>query len=220
MSDSLNQIEKLAEMRDKGIITEDEFQSKKTKLLNDEPESTQSNSDSSSPSKEKGTDDGWPKKAYWRRIGLSAFIPIAGVIVGIVGLAQGGRKVKQGFVLLLVSLVSFAIYSAAFAGNGSSNSVAVELVKNGTLNDYPSRTFGEAVEEFFRNPEWEQIQAEDGNTYVNVSGETTFMNEPVDIVLQYRVDTEAGTFELQAFEMNGVSQNRMTYQALLSAMYE
>jgi hypothetical protein len=220
MSEIINEIEKLAELRDKGILTDEEFQQKKTRLLS-EDRSTGGADDhgrEESPKSEEVT--AWPKKAFWGYILLSALIPIVGVIVGIVAMTKGGKKVRQGIILIIVSVGVASLYLAAIDGGESSQSAVVQIVQDGTLDAYPAQTLGEAVDSFFRNPRWEHIRGEDGNDYVNITGKASFMGSTVDMLLQYRVYRDAESFELQAFEMNDVPQNMIMYNGLLSAMYE
>ena len=162
----------------------------------------------------------WTKKAFAGYILLSVLIPIVGVIMGVVALAKGGKKLRQGIVLILVSIGIVLLYIAAIGGGGTSESEVVQMVRGGTLGGYPSKTLGEAVDGFLQNPRWEHIRGEDGNDYVNITGNASFMDSQVDMLLQYRVDRESGSFELQAFEMNDIPQNAFMYNGLLSAMYE
>lgn len=220
MSENINEIEKLAELRDKGILTEEEFQQKKTKLLSEDGTTGGADTTAREESPKQEAVSAWTKKAFWGYILLSVLIPIVGVIIGIVAMTKGGKKVRQGLVLVIVSVGVAALYLAAVGGGDSSQSAVVQMVQNGTLADYPSQTLGDAVDSFLRNPRWEHIRGEDGNDYVNITGKASFMGSTVDMLLQYRVDRDSGSFELQAFEMNDVPQNMLIYTGLLSAMYE
>lgn len=225
MSDAIKEIEKLAELRDRGILTDEEFQQKKTQLLADNRLISDTDSTTNASATTSGTSSlekestGWTKKALWGYILLSALIPIVGVIVGIVAMTKGGKKVRQGVILIIVSVGVALLYIAAVGDGGESQSAVVQMVQNGTLEGYPSKTLGEAVEGFFQSPSWKAITASDGKTYVNVTGRTSFMDSTVEVLLQYRVDADTGEFELQAFEMNDVPQNMIMYSGLLSAMY-
>ncbi len=220
MSENINEIEKLAELRDKGILTDEEFQQKKTKLLSED--GSMGGADAAGPKESPKTEavTAWTKKAFWGYVLLSILIPIVGLIIGIVAMTKGGKKVRQGIALILVSVGMVVLYLAAIGGGGTSQSEVVQMVQDGTLGDYPSQTLGEAVDGFLRNPRWEHIRGDDGNDYVNISGKASFMDSTVDMQLQYRVDRDSGSFELQAFEMNDVPQNMIMYNGLLSAMYE
>lgn len=212
MSETVEEIEKLAELRDKGILTDEEFQQKKRKLLSGD------GSAEGDPSEETVT--GWTKKTFWGYVLLSVLIPVAGFAVGIVAMTKGGKRVKQGTALVLVSVAVAALFLAAVRGGEPSQSAVVQIVQDGSLEGYPSKTLGEAVDGFLQNPRWEHVRGEDGNDYVNITGKASFMDSTVDMLLQYRVDRDSESFELQAFEMNGIPQNMLMYTGLLSAMYE
>lgn len=98
------------------------------------------------------------------------------------------------------------------------DSKEVEAVKNGTLNGYPYKTLGKAVEEFVGSPKWEEITAEDGNKYVNISGKIEYYKKETNILLQYKVSNSS--FEFNALEFNGIPQNIFIYNALIEKMYE
>lgn len=210
MSDRLQELEKLAELRDKGIITAAEFEKKKAEILTENP--APEAADERTPAWKRGTFVGY--------IFLSIFVPIAGFILGIVGIAKGGKRVKQGVSLLSLSILAFVAYGAIIASATGGDDELVQMVKGGTLSEHPGKTFGAAVEGFFGNPKWEHIVPEDGNDYVNVKGKVTLQNKEVEAALQYKVDKSNGSFKLQAFELNGVPQNMFMYAGLLEAMYK
>jgi len=107
MSDA-SDIEKLAELRDKGILTSDEFEKKKAAIL----------SGNSLPKGDSPAKPTKPVPAPWKVGGmigyviLSLFIPIVGFIIGIVAMAKGkvGKRVGQGVALFLISIFSFVAY--------------------------------------------------------------------------------------------------------------
>ena len=77
------------------------------------------------------------------------------------------EKKKSSVRTILISigvavLILFAIIM--MSGGGATNTV-----KNGTLNDYPDTTVGEAFEERFTNGEWSSTERE-GSTYVIFEG--------------------------------------------------
>ena len=95
----------------------------------------------------------------------------------------------------------------------------VQVVKNGTLNAYPDRTVGEAVDGFFGDPTWEAIVGEDGNTYVNVEGTIQYMSKDVQALIQFRLDVSNDTFKINALEFNGIPQSEIMLYALIEKMY-
>jgi hypothetical protein len=60
---------------------------------------------------------------------------------------------------------------------------------------------------------------QDGNTYVNLTGRMTFNGVPADASLQFCVDTDAGTFEMNAFEINDIPQSDAMKLTLIEVMY-
>jgi|ETNmetMinimDraft_25_1059894.scaffolds.fasta_scaffold14935_1 hypothetical protein len=105
-----------------------------------------------------------------------------------------------------------------FLGCGSSN---VNLVKDNTLDDAcDGNTIEEMVDSFMSSPEWEEVEAEDGNEYVNVTGQITYAGKPVEALIQWRVSKDGESFRYQAFELNGVPQSDAMYLELMLSMCE
>lgn len=136
-----------------------------------------------------------------------------------------GKKRRRWFskwwhwVLSAIGLIIFLVLIFSDLGGSSENTEVINIVKNGVLNEYPSKTLGEAVSGFFGNPKWTSGEDEDGNIYVNVKGRITLQDKNVAAVLQYKVDEQNKTFEFNAFEINEVPQNLLMYMSLLEAMY-
>ena len=110
-----------------------------------------------------------------------------------------------------------AISSFLFVGCNSTDS-RLDLVKNGKFDFCPQKTVKEMVNGYIANPKWEALVASDGEDYVNVSGQITYFDKPVDMLLQFQVDTDSERFEVNAFEMNGVPQNYFMSDSLLENM--
>ena len=96
----------------------------------------------------------------------------------------------------------------------------VQLVRMGNFNDHPEKEIGIAFDEFFSNPQWSSLVADDGITYVNVTGGMSFMEKEVEALIQFKVDLSNSTFEVNAFEMNGIAQNQFMINALIEKIYE
>ena len=60
--------------------------------------------------------------------------------------------------------------------------------------------------------------ATDGEDYVNIEGKITYYEKPVDMLLQFKVDTNRDRFEVNAFEINEIPQNIFMQNALLENM--
>ena len=82
----------------------------------------------------------------------------------------------------------------------------------------PQATVKEMVNNYVPSPKWSAFVADDGEDYVNIEGEITYMDEPVDMVLQFKVYTDNDTFEVNAFEINDEPQNIFIQAAFLDVM--
>ena len=127
-------------------------------------------------------------------------------------------KTKQ---MWLVTIVAMTVIACGDDDKvvGAGDDRALSIVQDGHFTDHPEYSVGEAVACFVGNPKWSSLEAEDGNTHVNVTGRITFLDEPVDALVQFRVDKDAGTFALNAFELNDIPQNDLLKLALIEAMY-
>ena len=90
------------------------------------------------------------------------------------------------------------------------------MVKNGSLYDCPNRTLGDMANSFMAYPQWETILADDGNTYVNLTGEIMVDNRETTALIQFKVT--ADEFALEAVEYNGAPQTIYEANNLLDIM--
>lgn len=118
---------------------------------------------------------------------------------------------KKLFLMLICSTVLTACFF---------DSSEIKLVKNGTLNACPNQTIKQIVDGFFGSPKWESGQSDQGVKFVNIRGEMTYMNKPVEGMVQFKINNDGNTFNYQAFEMNGIPQNNLVAMQLLSKMCE
>ena len=96
----------------------------------------------------------------------------------------------------------------------------IEMVKGGKLESCPTKTLDEMVLGFMGSPSWESGTAEDGSSFVNVSGDITYHEKPIKARLQFIVNEEDSTFEFNAMEFNGIPQMLLLTNALLTKMCE
>lgn len=113
--------------------------------------------------------------------------------------------------IILILTMSLFLFSCG-------DSKEVQSVKEGRLNGHPEKTLGEAIDGFMGNPKWEDIEAEDGNIYVNIKGTILYQEKEIEALIQYRVNGES--FKLNALEFNGIPQNMFMYSVLINKMYE
>ena len=96
---------------------------------------------------------------------------------------------------------------------------AIQRIQGGTFNSCEEATIGELVDNFFASPSWSLIEADDGQTYVNLTGEMTLDEEPVNGLVQFTAPlTDEAAFEINAFELNEIPQNAIMVAGLVTAM--
>tara|TARA_B100000579_G_C22009953_1_gene479017 strand:+ start:68 stop:433 length:366 start_codon:yes stop_codon:yes gene_type:complete len=96
---------------------------------------------------------------------------------------------------------------------------SIQIIKNGSFNACGKANIGDLVNNFFDGPSWTAIESVDGRKYVNLEGEMTYDEIPADALVQFTAPlTEYASFEINAFEINGVGQNQFMIGALVSAM--
>lgn len=136
-------------------------------------------------------------------------------------LYQRSKKGKKNLVAggILVSLLfTSSVFGMNYGINGGMSS-EISMVKNGTLANFPNKTIGEAIEGFMGNPHWDTILGNDGNKYVNVTGSISYMQEEVRAAIQYRLNDNDNSFQINALEFNGIPQNGLILAVLLDKMY-
>lgn len=100
-----------------------------------------------------------------------------------------------------------------------SNDPAIDLIKNGTLDFYPTKQLGQSLAGVLADIRWESLEADDGYTYVNVNGGVLFDDQPANALVQYRIN-EDDTFEFSAIEIDGVPYGFEIYFELIVFSFE
>jgi hypothetical protein len=95
----------------------------------------------------------------------------------------------------------------------------VDFVKNGTLDNYPDITIGDAFEQFFGNPHWEFFEADTGETVIDFTGDCVYQEVDVEANLQFILNDD-DTFEVGALSFNDVPQTELITNALLAKAFE
>ena len=126
-------------------------------------------------------------------------------------------RTRPLFALVAIAMVLVACGDDKVVGAGDDR--ALTIVQDGNFNGHPEYTIGEAAFCFFDNPKWSSLTGTDGSTYVNLTGGMTYLDEPAVAEIQFRVDKDAATFVLNAFEIDGVAKNNAMILALIAAMY-
>ncbi|MEQ1527027.1 MAG: hypothetical protein ABL911_09815 [Gallionella sp.] len=131
-------------------------------------------------------------------------------------------------ILILLGLLSTLLIAAqafSFLGGGSLfgkmnllDSKEVKIVKTGTLLMCPNHTLEKMAVSFMGSPSWESGKAKDGTSFVNVSGQITYSDKPVEAKVQFTI--EGDSFSFRAFEMNNVPSANIIAISLLGKMCE
>lgn len=111
----------------------------------------------------------------------------------------------------------------------------VLMVKNGSPNAYPDKTYGETFDNFFGSPTWKYFVGTQDGPDDDGDGEPDYTKENVDVVeftgycmykdvrvkalIQFELDKDAGTFEASYLSFNDVPQNGLTLAALLDTAF-
>lgn len=108
-----------------------------------------------------------------------------------------------GSLMLLMCFIFVILFVSDIAGSDKN----VNIVRNGYLEFNKTISVGEVFDSFFSNPKWEEIETENGNQYVNVTGGMTVNQKPINAKLQFRVFPDTKTFKYQALSFDGIEQN-------------
>ncbi len=90
---------------------------------------------------------------------------------------------------------------------GAGDDDSLEIVQDGAFFDH-TRTVGQEVNCYFGNPKWSTLKGEDGNRYVNLKGIIAVGGVNTESAVQFRVDKDARSFEINAFEIDEVPQGQ------------
>jgi hypothetical protein len=104
------------------------------------------------------------------------------------------------------------------AFNAYGQTPEVLMVQGGKLGSCPSKTVKQMVDGFMGSPSWEGFGTEDGNHYINISGDTTAESFPkVTLLLQFKLNKDK-TFEYSALEFGGTAQTNEVAEGVLILM--
>lgn len=93
------------------------------------------------------------------------------------------------------------------------------MVKNGSPYSYPNQTYGEEFDSFFEDPSWSYFSSTDNEDVVEFRGSCSYGGENADILIQFVIFEDSGTFDFTYMEMNGVEQDEWSMWALIDAVF-
>lgn len=130
------------------------------------------------------------------------------------------KKKGYGWIIALSIVGGLAALFLLVAIFGNDDEKYIDLVKDGHPEGYPNSTYREAFENFFSNPEWEYFESTEDEDIVEFSGGCTYMDEPVNVVLQFELDYDEGEFTAQYFEMDGEAQSELMTALIIERVFE
>lgn len=136
----------------------------------------------------------------------------------IVPLGPAGRRAHTVISVTAIALLLLGL-GCGKTIVGSGDDTALEIVKDGHFTSDESQTkIRDLASCYFGGAKFKSLKAKDDNVYVNLSGKIRYAGKSVDALLQFRVNKPARTFEVNAFELNGIPQNTLLIAGLISDM--
>lgn len=138
--------------------------------------------------------------------------------------AQVSSK-KQNIVKSIIKIVLGLIIMASFYGaitlltDGVKGKEYIDIVKNGSFDNYPNIEIGEAFENYFDNPKWRYFVSDKDIDVVEFTGKCMYDNAEVTALIQFTIDNNS-RFEAKYFSMNDVSQNLLMMYGIIDAVME
>ncbi len=125
------------------------------------------------------------------------------------------KKISIGAIILAVIILT------EISGGVSK---AIQLVKSGRFSDFPFKTVEQTANDFFGSPSWSSGVGSDGPTkgltLVNLKGTATLHGKKADVLLQFIVNENNGSFQAHALEANGIPQPPIMMMGLVTNMCE
>jgi hypothetical protein len=114
---------------------------------------------------------------------------------------------------IIIGVIILLIIATIFKGGDE----LIKIVKDGSFDDCRKPTVGRLFDNYMGSPKWKSFTA-DGKNYVNVTGNITYVEKKVKALIQFNVDKNNNTFEINSVEFNEVPQSIFIIAGLLEAM--
>lgn len=114
--------------------------------------------------------------------------------------AESIQKTKQKRTALFLLFIIVCAVGVFFLYKNTQNedtasSRYVAFVKNGTFNDYPDRSIGEAFDSYFADGSWSEFTSSDGSTVVEFRGRCLYGGVSGILTMQYEIYSD-DSFEI------------------------
>jgi hypothetical protein len=115
---------------------------------------------------------------------------------------------------IIIGVIILLVIATIFKGDDE----LIKIVQDGSFNDCPKATIGKLIDNYMGSPKWKSFTSDDGNNYVNVTGDITYVEKKVKALIQFKVDKNNNSFEVNAVEFNEVPQSIFITNGLLESM--
>ena len=126
------------------------------------------------------------------------------------------RNILNIIIIIGVGIGIFNYFSNG-SGGGIGEDTIVQQVKYAKLGSCPEKTLDEMAKGFMGSPSWSSGKSEDGNTFVNLEGDISYMEKKVSALIQF-IFNDDDTFKFNALEFNEIPQNKLIASSLLEKM--
>ncbi|MGG7175285.1 hypothetical protein ACQPV1_18455 [Clostridium neonatale] len=120
-----------------------------------------------------------------------------------------------GISLAFIILIVIGIFSGS-----TGDSHYIDMVKDGNLTGYNSQSVGKAFDDFFSDEKWEYFESENGQDIVEFNGDCFKDNNLCHVCVQFTVNENDNSFEVQYYSLDNEPQNLMTWAYMLDKIYE
>ncbi|HQF34386.1 MAG TPA: hypothetical protein PLM73_11835 [Petrotogaceae bacterium] len=95
----------------------------------------------------------------------------------------------------------------------------INMIYDGKFDEYPEFEIGETFDDFFVSPKWHIFTASDATTVVQFTGTAIEDDEGYEVVIQFTVDTQKGSWYVNYFEVDGKQQELSLLSGLLEYIF-
>ena len=133
-------------------------------------------------------------------------------------------KHSVGIIIVVVAIIIGAFYLVGWrqsvAKEQEIKDLYVEYVKTGSPEAYPDKTYGEAFDMFFANPQWLYFESDKGSDIVQFEGDCEYRDVEVHATIQFVIDIDNNSFNFEYLDFNGVPQTELIKYALITKVFE
>lgn len=132
------------------------------------------------------------------------------------------RLSKMNRILAVIATISctIMIFCAIQPGLMEGTGKYVRMVREGHPAAYPDISYGDAFDDFFENENWKYFQSDDGRDVVEFRGNCFADGETKDIIMQFLLSVDDGTFDLHAVSIDGEPQAELVNGMFVLAIFE